>query len=240
LALSVSLALLPARASASAFDVSPISLTLSDKVPSAMLAVKNHGTEALRFQVTGFAWDQKPNGDMVLNPTKDIVFFPAMLTLKPGEERNLRVGLNSPVAAVEKSYRIFVQELPPLQSSKSDATSIRVLTKMGIPIFVAPAGPKPAPALANLAIAGKSFSFDVKNGGNAHFRSEKITVTAKDASKISFTKEVDGWYVLAGGTRTYAVELPPEVCGGLKSVQIELRTEIGTIKAELANAHCGP
>jgi fimbrial chaperone protein len=63
-------------AHASTFDVSPITLTLSAKVPSGMLVVTNRGAEPLRFQVSAFAWDQKPNGEMVLKPTTDVVFFP--------------------------------------------------------------------------------------------------------------------------------------------------------------------
>ncbi len=228
------------KAQASAFDVSPITLALSDKIPSAMLLVTNRGNEPLRFQVSGFAWDQKPNGEMILNPTKDIVFFPAMLTLKPGEARNLRVGMNIAPGTQEKSYRIFVQELPPLMTSTTDPGTIRVLTKMGIPIFVTPSAPKPVPVLTGLAVQGKNLSFDVKNNGNAHFRSEKIVVTTKDATKVTLTRDVEGWYMLAGGTRSYAVELPPEACAGLKSVHIELTSEMGTIKADLANAHCSP
>jgi fimbrial chaperone protein len=228
------------KAQASAFDIAPITLVLSAKMPSGMLVVTNRGDEALRFQVSAFAWDQKPTGEMVLNPTKDIVFFPAMLTLKPGEARNLRVGMNNAPGTSEKSYRVFVQELPPLVTKTTDPGTIRVLTKMGIPIFIAPSAPKPVPVLTNLALRGKSLSFDVKNAGNAHFRSEKILVTTRDATKVTLSQEVDGWYMLAGGIRNYAVDLPAIACDGLKSLQIELHSEMGVVKADLANARCGP
>lgn len=229
-------------AHASTFDVSPISLTLSEKAPSGMLTVTNRGSAPLRFQVSVFTWDQKPDGDMVLNPTTDIVFFPAMLTLNANEKRNLRVGVQVKPGAREKSYRIFVQELPPLQTNPDEQGIVRVLTKMGIPIFVEPPAARPVAALGGLSLHGVTFTFDVKNPGNAHFRSEKVLVSAKDAAgKLLDSHAVDGWYVLAGGTRTYVLELPKKACEGLKSLQVDLESDKGaTAKATLADAHCAP
>jgi fimbrial chaperone protein len=228
-------------ARASSFDVSPVTLTLSVRVPSAMLVVTNRGSEPLRFQVSAFSWDQKANGDMVLNPTSDIVFFPALLTLNPNEKRNLRVGAQVRPGASEKTYRIFVQELPPAVKAGADEGTVKVLTKMGIPIFLEPAGAKPAPSVVGLAVQGSSVKFEVKNGGTAHFRSLKVRVTAKDAAnKVLHSQELEGWYVLAGGARAYAVELPKAACQGLSSIQVELESDKGAAKAALSNARCSP
>ena len=54
-------------------------------------------------QVSAFSWDQDIHGGIVLSPTRDVVFFPMMLTLAPGEQRRIRVG--STVPAVEISAR---------------------------------------------------------------------------------------------------------------------------------------
>jgi len=103
---------------AGAFTVNPIRVVFSPDTHSALLLLHNRGTEALRFQLGVFAWDQSPNGEMQLTPGEDIVFFPSLLTLTPGGTRNVRVGPVTPFAATEKTYRIFIEELPPLATPK--------------------------------------------------------------------------------------------------------------------------
>ena len=91
--LLAALAASPARAAN--FDVSPTLLTLSNKAASATLVITNRTPELLRFHVTAFAWKQRADGEMILEPTKDIVFFPAMLSLNPKDSRQIRVGRSS-------------------------------------------------------------------------------------------------------------------------------------------------
>lgn len=226
-------------AHAGAIDVAPISLTLSPKVTSGMLALTNKGNEPVRFHITAFQWEQKADGEMVLTPTKDVVFFPAMMTLNPKEARNLRVGVTVKPGDVERTYRVFIQELPPLAlTTEEQASTVRVLTKMGVPVFVEGTSAKPTPSLSGLTMSGQRLTFDVKNTGNAHFRTEKLVVKAKDDSKVIHTQELEGWYVLAKGVRRYDVALPREICDSLKSIDVEMKTNHGAVSASLGNARC--
>jgi fimbrial chaperone protein len=234
------LLLQPRTAHAGSFDLSPISVTLSVKVPSAMLTVRNRGTEALRFHVAAYSWDEAPDGEMILKPTSDIVFFPAMLVLNAGEARKLRVGMNAPPGAAEKTYRIFVQELPALAKKGDEGTAVRMLTKMGVPVFVEGPAPKPAPKVSALRVEGSKVKFSLGNSGNAHYRPEKIFVKSSAGGKLLDTQEVSGWYVLAGRTRDYAVNLPKTACEGLTSIDVELVLADRSVKAALADARCTP
>lgn len=228
-------------AHAGSFDIVPISITLSPAASTGMLVLTNKGAELVRFHVTAFAWDQAADGEMVVKPTNDIVFFPAMVSLNPGEARKIRVGVNVKPGTVERSYRVFVQELPKLVKVNADsASAVHMLTKMGIPVFFEAATRKAVPAVSGLAINGKRVSFSATNRGTAHYRAEKIVVSAKDASTVVHSEEVKGWYVLAGGTRAYVVELPQAACATLKSLQVDLHSDRGDAKAVLANARCGP
>jgi fimbrial chaperone protein len=118
-------------APAGTFQVNPIRITFSPKSSSALLTVRNDSTEKIRFQVGVFEWDQTPQGEMLLNSTDDLIFYPNLLAIDPGEERNIRVGTNKFIVASEKSYRIFVEELPPVENS--DHSGIRILTKWVFP-----------------------------------------------------------------------------------------------------------
>src|SRR5713226_9619743 len=123
---------------ASAFKVTPVRVTFSAP-SSTLLTLRNESDQTLRFQVTSFAWSQDASGAVQLAPTEDIVFFPALLTLKPGEERKVRVAATVAAKDVERTYRIFFEELPPLERPENSGAQVRILTKMGIPIFVIPA-----------------------------------------------------------------------------------------------------
>jgi fimbrial chaperone protein len=228
-------------ASAGSVDVSPTSITLSAKATSGMLALTNRGTAPMRFHVTAFAWDEKPDGEMVLTPTKDIMFFPAMLTLNPQEARNLRVGTNIPPGAAEKTYRVFIQELPALaRVNEENAAAVAMLTKMGVPVFVEGTSNKAEPSVGALTLQGQKLGFQLKNSGGKHFRTEKLTLRARDAAdKVIHSQDLNTWYVLAGHTTTYEVTLPIELCGSMKSLDVELRTtEQASRTARLPNATC--
>jgi fimbrial chaperone protein len=228
-------------AHASGVKVAPISLTLSSSAPSGTFVLTNQGTELVRFHITAFAWSDSPEGEMVLTPTAEIVFFPAMMSLTPGEARKVRVGINVKPAPAERSFRVFVQELPRMVKSTDDQSSkVSMLTKMGIPIYFEGTTRKAVPGISNLAVSGTSVKFRLTNRGTKHYRADKIVVTATDNANAIHSLEPKGWYVLAGGTRPYVVDLPRTVCATLKSVQVELQSDQGAAKAVLANARCGP
>jgi fimbrial chaperone protein len=233
-----------ARAAASSFTVNPIKITLSDQERSTLLTVQNQSSEPLRFQVSVNGWAQSPSGEMQLSETKDIVVFPSILTLAPGEQRKLRVGAAVATPPSEKSYRIFVEELPPLQSMKKATTSqVRVLTKMGVPVFVAPTGAAAKAAVDNLSLAAGKVAFDLKNAGTAHFVAGKIVVRALGAAgEEVHSAEVQGWYILAGTARHFEVPLPRPACGKAKSVRVDVEFDKGAASGKLdaRPEGCGP
>lgn len=229
------------EARASTFEVNPIRIQLSSSSSTSLLTVHNTSKDALRFQVSAFSWDQNNAGEMRLASTNDVVFFPAMLALKPGESRRIRVGTLAAFGATEKSYRIFVEELP--GSTAGASNSIRVLTRFGIPVFIAPtATATMTPHLDALKLAGRTFSFALKNDGNTHFLTRHVRVSALSASGDALmSKELPAWYLLAGGLRAYTLELPNTACGAAKLV-VSIDSEASPLEAFLAApaVPCGP
>lgn len=235
----------PPPAGANIFSVNPIRIYLSSKSTSALLTVHNDSSEKLRFQVTVFAWDESPNGETILTETEDILFFPVLMTIGPGQERKIRVGTSVPFAAQEKSYRIFVQELPPeqkLNQSKQNV-SLRMLTRMAIPIFLEPGSPRPIVALEDMSIADGKFLFNLKNTGNVHFLPQKVQVKVLSENGAALIdKELPNWYVLAGGMRAYAVDVPKAVCSSIRSFHIRIELGDKTLEKtyETRGNACGP
>jgi fimbrial chaperone protein len=184
------------------------------------LTVRNVSQEPLRFQVTAHAWGQDRAGKMQLAPTQDVMFFPAMLTLKPGETRNIRVGALARFGPKEQSYRIFVEELPPVAGSLSNG--IRVLTRFGIPVFMQPTKtPTSTPRIHDLDMSGRTFSFALENDGNTHFLAKRVRVQAQSqGGGVLLDQELPAWYVLAGGGRNYSLDFPSKLCGATRVVVI--------------------
>lgn len=214
---------------ASAFTVTPVRILLGRGVNSALLTVKNDSTEAIRFQISLQAWNQAPNGDMELSDTKDLVFFPTMMELKPSEQKNVRVGstFKGPVTT-ERSYRIFFEELPPPQvalkpDEKQPGAQVKVLTKMGIPIFIQPPSSVVKGEIGGLAVNGRTVALDVRNAGNSFFTVTVVTVAGISKSgATTFEKKQDGWYVLAGGFRHFQFEIPVEACATTDHVRVDV------------------
>jgi fimbrial chaperone protein len=223
--------------SASTFRVTPVQVALSSTSPTVLLSLGNESDQELRFQVSAFAWGMDDQGQMQLTPTQDIVFFPMLLTLAPGAERKIRVGSATTAGATEKTYRIFVEELPPTASSKTATTTgsqVHVLTRMGIPIFLEPPRPESTGSIEVLGLEGGRLRYRIHNTGNVHFLLQTVRVRGFGASGEDVVdRKADGWYVLAGGSREYSETLSPDECTRLKTLSIEARTDHDTITAHV-------
>jgi fimbrial chaperone protein len=216
--------------------VSPVQVALSASASSTLLTLSNESAESLRFQIRVYTWNQNPNGEMELTPTDDIVLFPTLITLPAGKARKVRIGAATAFGASEKSYRVFFEELPPVEGSRgADAPSeVRILTKMGIPIFLRPQKPRSAGAIEGLALKDGHLRFLVRNDGNAHFvlRAVRVKGVGAEGDPV-FDRDMEGWYVLPGGTRAYDLAIPAELCQRVTGVTVESDTEQDTFKAQI-------
>lgn len=234
LLLAALLALAAGRAFASDVEVSPVLLELGRGAPSAILSVRNAGGAPALFQLRAYAWGERPEGGMELAPAPEVMVYPPLLALEPGASRNVRVGVAAPPGAVERSWRVFVEELPP-ERPPGSPTEIRVLTRIGIPVFLVPEKAEARPEIVGLAAAGGKVTFTLRNGGTTRFRPDAIEVVlVGDAAAVLGTHRAEGWYVLAGGERRYAFELPAADAPALRAVVARAVTPAGAIEARLA------
>lgn len=218
-------------AGAATFSVNPTQIFLSSASGSALLSLRNDSAQTLRFELSVFSWSQNATGEMKLEPTQDIVFFPSLLTLKPSEERKVRVGRVTQPGGHEKTYRIFVKELPPVDGATGGG--VRVLTTMGIPIFVRPPREVASAELNELRQSNGQVEFALANTGTVHFMPQQIRIRGVANGATLFERTVEGWYVLAAGRREFAVPLPADDCARLTSVAVHVQFASTTLEENL-------
>jgi fimbrial chaperone protein len=226
----------------SAFKVTPVKILLAHRTPTALLTLKNESDRRLRFQASVFVGGETPEGTMDLSPTRDIVFFPPVLSVEPGATRNVRVGSAAAFGSVEKAYRIFFEELPELEpAGNSTRSQLQIRTRMGIPIFLQPEEAEVGSKVDSITARAGVLRFSVRNTGNVHVFLRGVRVKGLDPTGNSlFERESDGWYVLAEGSRDYEIEIPKQRCEQVARFVIEAHVEGVTVleNLESSSASC--
>jgi fimbrial chaperone protein len=236
-AAAVAVLIAPLCASAADFEVAPLSVHIRPGASSQTITIINTSAEPLRIQVSGMAWQQSADGKEHLLPTDELVFFPTLLDIAPNATRAIRVGIANPsLGSTERTYRLFVLELPSLASQFAPQTAaVSLRMQMGIPVFLDPLKPAAKPELAVTAKAHGTLEVHVRNDGNAHFQARTIDIDGRDAHGVRvFTQRLDGWYVLANRERVYDVAVDPAACATMRDVHVTATTDAGTVTRTFA------
>lgn len=216
--LFVAAALAAFAVQAADFSVSPIRAELTPGAMSETITVSNDSTNRLRVTVKLMAWSQDAAGKDVYADTGDLVYFPRQMDVEPGAKRLIRVGAKSPEATSERTYRLFIEEIP--GSGVNAPAAVTFYFRFGVPVFVPPPGAKAKVDVAQPTLDKGKLSLAVSNSGTRHVRAHRIVISDGGG----YRQEVPGWYSLAGATRTYQADIPREVCrkGGTLQVKVEL------------------
>jgi fimbrial chaperone protein len=206
------------------FSVSPIRLDFDRHIKSGSITVLNQGTEPLDLQMRAMEWTQDAEGKDQYAETNDIIFFPRIMTLQGGESRILRMGIRLPATLKEKTYRLFLEEIPNLK--KTEGTQVAIAVRFGVPIFVKPIEEKPRGEVEKIELSKGNLRIVIKNIGNVHFLIDKIYIRGKNASsQYVFSKELNGWYLLSEDSRLYTTSISQEDCMNIKQIDVEIKTD---------------
>lgn len=220
----LSIVLLPVLAWTGEWRVMPIRVELSRQAKSGVITVINDSKERLQLQMKAFEWTQDAEGKDSYAETGDLVFFPKMMIFEKAEEKILRAGIKVPATKTEKTYRIFLEEIP--GPRKAEGANVAIAIRFGVPVFVAPLQGEPRGEIAQVAMAKGTVEAKIRNPGNVHFVIRSVTVKGKNAKgEEIFSRELSGWYLLSGASRTYATEVPADLCPELAAVDVEATTD---------------
>ena len=218
------LAVGPDRLDAAQFTVSPTRILLSPRTTSALVNVRNEGSAPVRLQVKTHAWSQGLDGHVELGPTDEVIVFPTLVTIGPGEERKLRVAVTAAPGTVEKTFRVFLEELPAKGAEGAHGAAVQMLTRVSIPVFLQPAARSSRAGLSRLRLEAGTVKFQIDNLGNTHFVPETIRVRGLSQSgETILDQSTDGWYILAGGIRQYDLQFEPADCSRVRTILVETR-----------------
>lgn len=213
-------------ACAGEFSVNPVRLELGATARSGAITVRNEGKQPLSFQLQAMEWTQDATGKDQYLETADMIFFPKIMTIAPDEEGVVRVGTRTPAVPVEKTYRLFIEELPGSAQNAPGSPQITFLIKFGAPVFVTPLKPQDGLELSELSLARGEVTLAARNTGNRHQIVQGIVLTGADASgQPVYSMTLADRYLLAGAAKPYASTIPADQCARIASLAVEYKTD---------------
>lgn len=218
----LSVVLLPQFGRAGEWQVVPIRLDLGAAAKSGVLTVKNRSDESLNIQLKAYEWSQDPDGKDKYQDTADLIFMPKIATIDKQGEQVVRVGIKIPATAREKTYRLFIEEIP--KPRKAESSSISIAIRFGVPIFVKPLKEAIKGDIEKFEAVKGELSAAVSNSGTAHLNISAVNFRLRNARGDElFSKETKGWYLLSGISRRYSVPFPAELCKEAAVAEVDVK-----------------
>lgn len=233
--------LTPILALSGEFRVTPIRLDFDRGTKSGVVTIINEGSDKLNLQMKAFEWTQNVEGKDQYTETNDLIFFPRMMTLEKGDEKILRVGIRIPATTKEKTYRLFIEEIP--EPRKAEGVNVAIAIRFGVPIFVKPLKEELKGEIEKIELSKGVLNIVIKNKGNTHFIIQSIDIKGKNArGEESFSRELSGWYLLSGVSRVSTLSIAKESCIDLTKIDLEVKTDRFTLngKLDVDQAMCIP
>ncbi|HZP10962.1 MAG TPA: fimbria/pilus periplasmic chaperone [Nevskiaceae bacterium] len=186
-------------------QVSPIRLDLGAKQRGGALTLTNTSESKKTIQVDVVAWSQNGEED-VYTPSRELLANPPLFFLEPGASQVVRIGLaaSAKASASERSYRVYLREVP--QDKPVDAATLRVVVRLGVPVFVSPA----AAIAPDLQWSGQlqkdgSVIVALENRGSKHVRVAQLKLLAATGGEV-LGEDPSLHYLLAGSRQRWQIK----------------------------------
>jgi fimbrial chaperone protein len=217
---------LPSSGYPGQWRVVPVLIHLDRQEKSSVVTILNEGEETINLQVKAMEWTQDQDGKDVYQETKDLIFFPRILMLKKGDQKIIRTGIRVAPASKEKTYRLFIEEIPQPKTDASGGSKLTVAIRFGVAVFVKPGKEEPAADLTSAVLEKGVLNAAVKNTGNIHFRIAEITIKGRNnKGEETFSEKLNGWYLLSGVARLYSIPIQSDKCAASALMDVTISTD---------------
>ncbi|KOR29849.1 hypothetical protein TI03_01225 [Achromatium sp. WMS1] len=174
------------------FNIWPMKVLLWPEHYADNVHITNNGTAPVNLQVLAKSWDIDENGKFIETDTGDFVFFPRLLTLPPGASKNIRVGYQGNFPSLEKPYRLYIEELPPIltveQQRQRTRMGVQYVLRLSLPLFVMPAETPPTPELTIDAVKLDRITIPQRRTGARSTSALKIGIRATGTHHVQIEK----------------------------------------------------
>lgn len=164
------------EAQAGQIRISTVRIDLSDKQPAATVTITNDGAEKSLVQIRALSWTQADGKD-VQEVTSQLIVTPPMAEIEPGGRQMIRVGfVGKRQTPAEGTFRLQVEEVP--RQDTEQQHNVETYLRISVPIFIAAATPKAAPALTAKLAREEGGELRLYNAGLLHERLITYQVTS--------------------------------------------------------------
>jgi fimbrial chaperone protein len=210
---------------AGSLTVWPVRVTLEAAGKATVVNLQNQGDLGALVQVEMFAWEDDADVDG-MERSQDLLVVPPIFEVGAQSTQVIRVALRKPLEADrEATYRLVITEVPRDVGQSEDGISFVV--RLNLPVFVTPKGALPQPTWSLDRDAGGA-RLTLGNPGNAHVRVQSIALFADGGADPVFASD-DGGYVLAGGERSWQLDLAKLKAGA--SLKVKAETNLGELES---------
>jgi len=215
---------LPGNILAVNFSISPIRVFFDASQKTNTLTIKNESDEPVTLQLKAVEWGQDEDARSVYSPTRDIIFFPKLVSIEPNQKKLVRLGAGTAHTELEKTYRLFIEEIP--QPGLSDTTAVKIVMKVGVPVFIAPMKDEVGGNIETISLLKSELSMKVRNEGNTHFTIRSIKVAGNNSfGEEVYSAEIGGGYVHGGKDKGFTIKIPEAKCLEMQTMNIEIKTD---------------
>ena len=128
---------------ASSFNVSPIYVYFNKEQKIVTLTITNQALVPLTEHLKAKKWQQR-NGQDVYSDTPDLIMAPPIVTIEGNSSQVIRLALRGTRHNHdETAYRLYISEIPTLETATSVKFGAQMTLNMSLPVFVQPSNDIP-------------------------------------------------------------------------------------------------